>query len=198
MFVHLQRTIGLSDTLHRKPRVIKMSFEFEKEKTLEGTVVDTLRSGALTVCFAESCTGGMCAQRIVSVSGASEVFLGGVVSYANSAKMRILGVKESTLDDHGAVSEETAREMARGARDAFLSDIAVSVSGIAGPGGGTEQKPVGTVCFGVSSVLGEFSETVHFKNNGREKIREAAAEHALTLVCEQARSILSAKTAYVK
>ena len=176
---------------HRMQRVIKMSFEFEKEKILESNVVDTLRAKSLTLSFAESCTGGMCAQRIVSVSGASEIFLGGVVSYANSAKTGILGVKEATLSVYGAVSEETAREMARGARLVFSSDIAVSVSGIAGPGGGTEQKPVGTVCFGISSVLGEYSETVHFKNDGREKIRTAAADHALALVCEQAEKLVT-------
>jgi nicotinamide-nucleotide amidase len=119
-------------------------FGFDDDE-IEAVVVGLLRAKKKTLALAESCTGGLIAQRVTDVPGASEVFLGGVVSYANSAKEKFLGVKTSTLEKFGAVSEETAREMAVGAREKFGSDFAIAVTGIAGPSGGSPEKPVGTV-----------------------------------------------------
>ena len=116
------------------------------------SVIDILKEKNLTLSTAESCTGGMIGELITSVSGASEVYGFGFITYANEAKEKILGVKHETLEEFGAVSEETAREMALGAKKVSGSDIAVSVTGIAGPGGGTKEKPVGLVytaiCYG--------------------------------------------------
>ena len=108
-------------------------------------VVKILKEKNLTLSTAESCTGGMIGELITSVSGASEVYGFGFITYANEAKEQILGVKHETLEKFGAVSEETAREMALGAKRVSGSDISVSVTGIAGPGGGTKEKPVGLV-----------------------------------------------------
>ncbi|HET7451319.1 MAG TPA: CinA family nicotinamide mononucleotide deamidase-related protein, partial [Thermoanaerobaculia bacterium] len=115
------------------------------DETLESVVGDRLRTMGATVATAESCTGGLIAQRITSVAGSSDYFLGAVVAYANAAKSEALGVRPSTLEAHGAVSEETAREMAEGARARFGASFALSATGVAGPGGGTPEKPVGTV-----------------------------------------------------
>jgi nicotinamide-nucleotide amidase len=120
--------------------------------TLEQTVGTLLRERGLTVATAESCTGGLVAHRLTNVPGSSAYVRGGVVAYANDAKQRLLGVASTTLASHGAVSEEAAAEMAAGARQSFGADIAVSTTGIAGPDGGTPEKPVGTVCLGLSSA----------------------------------------------
>ncbi|HKA30181.1 MAG TPA: competence/damage-inducible protein A [Candidatus Binatia bacterium] len=120
--------------------------------TLEETVGRLLAERGLTVATAESCTGGLVAHRLTNVPGSSAYVRGGVVAYANDAKHRLLGVATATLADHGAVSEETAAEMAAGARQAMGADIAVSTTGIAGPDGGTPEKPVGTVCLGLSAA----------------------------------------------
>ena len=134
----------------------------------------------LTFAAAESCTGGMIGETVTALPGSSQVFLGGVVSYANSVKENVLGVKGDTLARHGAVSRETALEMAEGVRRLTGADIAVSVTGIAGPGGGTAEKPVGTVCFGVSDRRGTETVRVQFDPAlTREEIRCAAAEYAL-------------------
>lgn len=121
------------------------------DETLEGAVVRLLSERKQTVALAESCTGGYIAHRLTNVPGASAVLWGGVVSYANEAKMKWLGVNESTLASHGAVSEETAREMAEGARKTSGADFALAVTGIAGPTGGSAEKPVGTVFIGFVS-----------------------------------------------
>ena len=113
-------------------------------------LVKLLNEKGLTVSCAESCTGGLIAKSITDVSGASSVFWGGVVSYDNSVKMGILGVKEATLSNFGAVSYETACEMAVGVKNALKTDIGISTTGIAGPGGGTPNKPVGTVFVGIA------------------------------------------------
>lgn len=115
------------------------------DEAIENVIVKLLTEQKKTLALAESCTGGLIANRITNISGASEIFLGGVVSYANSAKEKFLGVKPETLKKFGAVSEEVAREMALGAREKFGSDFAISVTGIAGPNGGSPEKPVGTV-----------------------------------------------------
>jgi len=147
--------------------------------TQSEAAVHYLKKRSLTLSLAESCTGGMCASRIVDVSGASEVFVGSCVCYANSAKTSLLKVREKTLALHGAVSKYTASEMARGARKAFSSDIAISVTGIAGPGGGSEEKPVGTVYFGCSSKRGECVVRAQFQDKGRDHIRNKSVEFML-------------------
>jgi nicotinamide-nucleotide amidase len=121
---------------------------------LETVVVRLLAAKKQTLALAESCTGGTIADQITAVPGASEIFLGGVVSYANSAKEILLGVKAETMAEHGAVSEAVAREMAAGARAKFQADLAIAVTGIAGPGGGTPEKPVGTVFIALASAQG--------------------------------------------
>lgn len=115
------------------------------EKRLENTVGELLRSQRLTLSVAESCTGGLLGHRLTDVPGSSDYFVGGVVAYSNQAKEQILGVRRATLDAFGAVSEQTAREMASGARRLFGSDLSLSVTGVAGPAGGTPDKPVGLV-----------------------------------------------------
>jgi len=127
---------------------------------------------------AESCTGGWVAQAVTSVAGASDWFERGYVTYSNAAKREELGVTKKTLARHGAVSEETAREMARGALRRGRGTIALSVTGIAGPGGSSPGKPVGTVCFGWAQGRRMRSETKRFKG-GRASVRRQSVIHAL-------------------
>lgn len=142
----------------------------------------------LTFAAAESCTGGLITERLTEIAGSSAVVEGGIVSYSNKVKQRLLGVRAETLTSFGAVSEETAREMAEGARAATGADIAVSVTGIAGPGGGSDEKPVGTVCFGVTSQYGTKAETVHFDSTlERGTIRRLASDHAIKLALSWAK-----------
>ena len=124
------------------------------DEEIENVVVKLLAQKKKTLALAESCTGGLIANRITDVPGASEIFLGGVVSYANSAKEKFLDVRAETLQTHGAVSEAVAREMALGAREKFGSDFAIAVTGIAGPSGGTAEKPVGMVFIALASAAG--------------------------------------------
>ena len=133
---------------------------------------------ALTIGTAESCTGGMIAAALTSVPGSSEVFKGGVVSYANEIKIALLGVDKDTLDRNGAVCEEVALQMVRGARRVLHVDVAVSATGIAGPGGGSAEKPVGTVWIAVADDHGQAASLYHF-SGGREQIREATVRAAL-------------------
>jgi len=148
--------------------------------SLENALVLALRERKLTVATAESCTGGLVAKRIVDISGCSDVFLGGAVTYANSAKVKMVGVSEETLAAHGAVSEETAAEMARGIRLALGADIGISTTGIAGPGGGTPEKPVGTVFVGVSTKDGETVKRLALSSKrDRDFLRLLSASHAI-------------------
>ena len=145
-------------------------------------LLDALLEGKLTVAFAESCTGGMCQARVTALPGSSAAVEGGVVSYSNNVKEKVLGVSAETLSAFGAVSVETAREMADGVRRITGADIAVSVTGIAGPGGGSSEKPVGTVCFGLSYDDVSFAERVQFESTlSRGEIRALASDHALCL-----------------
>lgn len=149
----------------------------------EEELLALLKNKKLTLCTAESCTGGMIGKRITSLSGVSEVYAGGVISYSNDVKMNLLSVKKETLEAYGAVSEQTAAEMAQGVKNAIGTDCSVSVTGIAGPTGGTKEKPVGTVCFGV--CVGEETDTVtvHFgEDKSREKIRSFASVFAIELL----------------
>ncbi|MDC0737111.1 CinA family protein [Cognatishimia sp. SS12] len=135
----------------------------------------------LMIATAESCTGGLVMAALTDIPGSSAVAERGFVTYTNAAKIEMLGVLPETLNAHGAVSEEVAREMAEGARANSKADIAVSVTGIAGPGG-SAHKPEGRVCFGITSRTGTFVETVEFGALGRKNVRESAKIHALTLL----------------
>lgn len=131
---------------------------------------------------AESCTGGMVAAALTDVAGSSDVFDRGFVTYSNAAKVDMLGVSETTLAAHGAVSQEVAREMAQGALDKSAATLAVAITGIAGPGG-SDHKPEGRVCFGLAQAGREvFAETVEFGALGRAKVRQAARDHALAML----------------
>ena len=155
----------------------------DEEVTLEKAVVELLVANELTVTCAESCTGGMLSARLINVPGASEVFKAGYVSYSNKTKRKLFGVKRSSLEKHGAVSSNVAKEMAKGAAMISKADVTVSVTGIAGPDGGSEEKPVGLVYIGCQ-VRGEMViKEDHFKGN-RNKIREASVSAALSLMRE--------------
>lgn len=151
--------------------------------TLEKAVVDLLAANKLTACTVESCTGGMLSARLINVPGVSEVFKSGYVTYSNKSKRRLLGIKKNILMKHGAVSEQIAREMARGAALLAKTDVCVSTTGIAGPEGGTPEKPVGLVYIGCN-VCGKITvKECHFSGN-RSKIRESAVSAALSLMRE--------------
>ena len=151
------------------------------ERPVEEVVLALCRERGLTLATAESCTGGLVSARLTSVPGSSDVFVGGVVAYSNDVKLRELGVPAETLEAYGAVSEETAAAMAEGARERLDADIAVSVTGVAGPGGGTEEKPVGLVH--LHAVTTDGAHSVSFSVPGdRESIRRRAAVAALHLV----------------
>lgn len=137
-------------------------------------VLERLRQRGLRLALAESCTGGLLAARLTDVPGSSSVLCGGVVAYANEAKTRLLGVPEALLREHGAVSEPVATAMANGARERFGADVAVATTGIAGPDGGSPQKPVGTVCFALASASGTRAWTVAIPDLGRTFVRDRA------------------------
>lgn len=145
-------------------------------------------SAGATVTTAESCTGGMVAAAITDIAGSSSAFERGFVTYSNQAKIDMLGVSPATLDAYGAVSENVAREMALGARAAAKSDVAVSISGIAGPGG-SEFKPEGRVCFGLATAQGVKTKTIEFGALGRANVRTAARDEALTLLATGLRTL---------
>lgn len=153
----------------------------EENKTLEETIVNLMREQKLTLSFVESCTGGMIASRIVNVPGASDVFHCGFVTYSNEAKRKLVGVKKKTLEKNGAVSRKCAKQMAKGGRIAAETDVCLSVTGIAGPDGGTEEKPVGTVFIGCSINDRTIVKECHFNGN-RAEIREQTTVHALVFL----------------
>lgn len=149
--------------------------------SLEGSVLEQLRSNKQTLAVAESCTGGWLGQKLTSVPGSSDVFVGGVISYTNAVKVSMLGVPESVLDAHGAVSNETVVHMAIGAKARLEADWALSISGVAGPGGGTDEKPVGLVYVGL--VGPNITTSEEFKFRGvRDFIRERSVQAALTML----------------
>ncbi|HPR99074.1 MAG TPA: CinA family protein [Methanomassiliicoccales archaeon] len=148
---------------------------------LETDVLYQLRRAGLTLAVAESCTGGRICDRLTDVPGSSEHFKGGIVAYSNDSKVRFLDVSRDTLKEHGAVSEETAKEMAAGVAKAFDADIGISVTGIAGPGGATPQKPVGLVYVGLAWK----KERLAFKflfDGDRKSVKAQATEQALQQV----------------
>lgn len=149
--------------------------------TLEEQIVRKLQEKRYTITTAESCTGGLLAGRILNVSGASEVYMEGYITYANEAKERILGVKHETLETYGAVSKETAEEMAIGAARAAKADVALSTTGIAGPGGGTVEKPVGLIY--ISCFLNGEVQVRELRLHGtREENRQGTVTETLKLL----------------
>jgi len=153
---------------------------------LANELVETLASKGLTCATAESCTGGGVGSAITSVAGSSSVFLGGVISYANDVKANVLGVSRDSLARVGAVSSEVAAQMATGAMRTIGADLAVSLTGIAGPGGGSAEKPVGLVWFGLATSDGVTTESRIFPGD-RAAVRAAAVEHALSLLLQAAK-----------
>lgn len=139
----------------------------------------------LTIATAESCTGGLVAAAVTEIAGSSAVLDRGFVTYSNAAKMRMLGVAEATLDAHGAVSRETALEMARGAVEQSGAAISVAVTGVAGPGGGSPDKPVGLVHFAAAGPDGVVHVERRFGDIGRQAVRRASVEQALEMLLER-------------
>lgn len=152
-----------------------------EEEDLAAVVLQTLRAAGMKIAVAESCTGGMLGMRLTAIPGSSDVVDGGTIAYADAVKVRELGVQAATLIAHGAVSEETAREMASGVRAKFGVDVGVSITGIAGPSGGTPEKPVGTYCCAVD-VRGELRSFRSTSVGDRHEMRQRSAQAALALV----------------
>ncbi len=155
-----------------------------EEARLEERIVAIMREKKLTMAVAESCTGGMLSSRIIDVAGVSEVYKAGFVTYVNEAKQNLLGVKEETLREFGAVSEQTAREMVLGAIKAAEADMAVATTGIAGPGGGTEEKPVGLVYIACGNN-DAITVKKHLFEGDRQQVRESAVKAALRMLEEE-------------
>jgi nicotinamide-nucleotide amidase len=145
-------------------------------------LVMVLNRKRLTITTAESCTGGLICGALTAIPGSSSVVYGGFVTYANNAKKKMIGVPEMVLANQGAVSEATVRAMAEGARRATETDIAVAVTGIAGPGGGSPSKPVGLVHLGCATAAGTYHKVQRFGDIGRQHVREKAVIAALELV----------------
>lgn len=144
-------------------------------------VLEAARIRHIMITTAESCTGGLIAGALTAIPGSSDVVDRGFITYSNAAKQEMLGIRPETLQIHGAVSEETAAEMATGALACSNAGIAISVTGIAGPGS-SGNKPEGRVCFGISGPLGVHTETVEFGPIGRNKVRQETVTHALQLL----------------
>lgn len=192
--VHLRLTAKAETEEKAKELIKPMRQELEKrfgtyiytedeDETLEMAVVRLLKEKRMTLTTVESCTGGAISARVVNVPGASDVLMQGFVTYSNEAKHKLVGVNNETLKEFGAVSEETACEMAEGAVRTTGSDVALSVTGIAGPGGGTKEKPVGLVYIGCSCKGETKVKELHLTGN-RTKIREQSVAQALTLLRE--------------
>lgn len=149
----------------------------------EERILRLMMEKSLKLSVAESCTGGLIASRITDIAGSSEYFDAGIVTYSNAAKTRLLGVPEELLIRHGAVSRETAESMAEGVRRATGSHVGISVTGIAGPGGGSDLKPVGTVFIGISCEDGVLVKGFLFKGD-RKEVRQQASDAALQMVID--------------
>ena len=142
-----------------------------------------LRQKKATLAFAESCTGGLASATLTGVEGVSSVFYGGVISYSNKSKVQVLGVDENIIAEHGAVSEPVAKQMALGVREKMETCWGVSITGVAGPSGGTEEKPVGTVCFAVIGPEVEVLQTHNLKG-GRKSIQKQSVQKAFEILKE--------------
>ncbi|MEG1642431.1 MAG: CinA family protein [Synergistaceae bacterium] len=155
----------------------------EKRESLE-TIIGKAISKKIKISFAESCTGGMVSSAFTEIPGASEIFMGSAVTYSNESKIKILGVTTQTIDTYGAVSSQCAEEMAKGSLKIYETDVAMSITGIAGPAGGTEEKPVGTVWFGYASVAKTYTFKKIFKGT-RDQIRTASLNQILFTLMEE-------------
>lgn len=152
--------------------------------SLAEDVLEACKAAKLKLATAESCTGGMVSSALIDIAGSSAVVVGGVVAYSNGAKRDVLGVRADTITAHGAVSEETAVEMATGALSRLDADVAVGITGVAGPGA-SGPKPEGMVCFAVARRGAEpVSDTVQFGAIGRDRVRGGSRDHALKMVLE--------------
>ena len=161
----------------------------ENEKLIEQRCCELLKARGMTFAAAESCTGGLIAKRITDVPGASLVFMGGVVSYTDTVKHRVLGVPAEMLEEYGAVSAPVARAMAEGARRATTADLAVSVTGVAGPERDERGNAVGTVFIGFSTLEETVAERFDFGEKSRAEIRALSGEEALKLVEEKMKEV---------
>jgi PncC family amidohydrolase len=148
---------------------------------LAAVVLELCRSRGQTIAVAESCTGGLLGARLTAIPGSSDVVIGGVIAYSNSVKQRFLGATEKALREHGAVSEPVARTMAAGVLDGFGSTIGVAITGVAGPGGGSAEKPVGTVWIALATV-GETNARRFQMIGDRAEVRSRSAQAALEMV----------------
>ena len=176
---HLQSTANEAEKRIRA--ALANSLYGTGDDRLEEVVVKTLTAARKTIAVAESCTGGLIAHRITNVSGSSEVFVNGCVTYSNESKTRLLGVREETLKAHGAVSEEVAREMAEGIRTRSRTDFGISTTGIAGPTGGTPEKPVGLVYIGLATPERTAVQR-HLLTFDRETFKFFVSQYALDAV----------------
>lgn len=160
--------------------------EFDKDiETLASSLLEAARQRELMIATAESCTGGLVAGALTAIAGSSDVVDRGFVTYTNEAKQQMLGVSAKSLDKYGAVSDPVVKEMAYGALANSMADLSVSISGVAGPGGGSEEKPVGTVYFGVAELgAPPHAERRDFGDIGREEVRRQAVVVALSLMLE--------------
>ena len=154
---------------------------------LADAVLAACRTRGWRLATAESCTGGLVAAALTAIAGSSDVVERSFVAYSNEAKMELLGVSPDTIAAHGAISAETVLAMAKGAVERARVDVAVSITGVAGPGGGTPQKPVGFVCFGIATRTAAHSECQHVPGADRNEIRHAAMRYALHLLVTEAR-----------
>jgi nicotinamide-nucleotide amidase len=171
----------LEDAVRRLRPVLGRNLYGEAEVQLAATVLEQLRHSAYRLATAESCTGGLIGAKVTAVPGSSDVYVGGVVCYANESKIRDLGVADTLLQEHGAVSEAVVRAMAEGVCRRFGSDVGIAITGIAGPGGGTAEKPPGTVWIAVKQETRVESVRRWFPG-GREEVRQRSAQAALDLV----------------
>ena len=174
---------GMIETV-RRTAVAPYIYDIDSP-SIEDTVIRRLRARGMTIACAESCTGGLVAKRLTDVAGCSDVFMGGSVTYSNDAKARLLGVMGESLERYGAVSEQVALEMARGVRERLGTDIGISTTGIAGPGGGTPEKPVGTIWIAISTREREFARLLRLSpHRERAYLRTLASNQALALTFE--------------
>jgi nicotinamide-nucleotide amidase len=180
------RLIGEAETVIRAEEIVRAAFRAElvsdDQRSLEKVIVDLLTARNQTVTTAESCTGGALAHRLTNAPGASQVFSCGFVTYANIAKSREVGVDPALLAQHGAVSEAVARAMCEGARARGGADFALSTTGIAGPGGGSAKKPVGTVFIGLARPDASAQVEQHFFPRDRETFKELVVQTALEML----------------